>query len=89
MRSDIHPEYRSVVFLDGASGQRFVVGSTARTDEVVEHDGETLPLVRVEVSSASHPFFTGKMAYIDTAGRVERFEQRYGRRRPGRGGGRS
>lgn len=88
MKGGIHPEYRTVVFLDGTSGERFVTRSTAATEETIEHDGQTLPLVRVEVSSASHPFYTGKMAFIDTAGRVERFEQRYGRRRrPGGGGG--
>lgn len=81
MRDGIHPEYRPVVFLDGSSGERFVIRSTAATEDTIEHDGETLPLVRVDVSSASHPFYTGKMTLIDTAGRVERFEQRYGRRR--------
>jgi large subunit ribosomal protein L31 len=87
MRPDIHPEYRRVVFLDGTSGERFVTRSTAATEETIDHDGELLPLVRVEVSSASHPFYTGKMTFIDTAGRVERFEQRYGRRsRPGAAG---
>ncbi len=87
MKPDIHPTYRRVVFLDGASGERFVTRSTAITEETIEHDGEALPLVRVEVSSASHPFFTGKMTFIDTAGRVERFEQRYGRRARRDGGG--
>lgn len=87
MKPGMHPDYRPVVFLDGASGERFVIRSTATTEETIEHDGETLPLVRVEVSSASHPFYTGKMTFIDTAGRVERFEQRYGRRARRDGGG--
>lgn len=81
MRDGIHPEYRPVVFLDGSSDERFLTRSTVRTDETIDHEGRTYPLVRLEVSSASHPFYTGTMKLIDSAGRVERFEQRYGRRR--------
>jgi large subunit ribosomal protein L31 len=82
MKSDIHPEYRPVVFLDAAADFSFLTRSTIRTNETIEwQDGNTYPLAKVEISSASHPFFTGQMRIVDTAGRVERFERRYGGRR--------
>jgi len=81
MKQDIHPEYREVVFVDTSSGDKFVTRSTISTEETVEFEGETYPMAKVEISSASHPFFTGQMKIVDTAGRVERFERRYGRRR--------
>ncbi len=81
MQPDIHPEYRPVVFQDTSSGEMFLTSSTIATSETVEwSDGNTYPLAKVEISSASHPFFTGTMTIVDTAGRVERFERRYGRR---------
>lgn len=80
MKQDIHPEYRPVVFQDASAGFAFLTRSTIRTGEtIVWEDGETYPLARVEISSASHPFFTGKQKLVDTAGRVERFERRYSR----------
>lgn len=80
MKQDIHPEYRPVVFQDASAGFAFLTRSTIRTRETIEwEDGETYPLARVEISSASHPFFTGKQKLVDTAGRVERFERRYSR----------
>lgn len=82
MKPDIHPNYRPVVFQDMSSGTSFITRSTIRTnDTVVWEDGETYPMYKVEISSASHPFFTGQMKIVDTAGRVERFERRYGKRR--------
>ena len=82
MKPDIHPEYREVVFQDTSSGEMFLTRSTIDTAETVEYtDGNTYPLAKVEISSASHPFFTGTMTIVDTAGRVERFERRYGRRK--------
>jgi len=81
MREGIHPEYRLVVFEDTGAGARFVTRSSVATTDTTEHEGETYPLYKVEISSASHPFFTGKMKIVDTAGRVERFERRYGRRK--------
>ncbi len=79
MKPDIHPEYRQVVFQDASADFAFLTRSTIRTNEtIVWEDGETYPLARVEISSASHPFFTGKQMLVDTAGRVERFERRYG-----------
>ena len=82
MKPDIHPNYRPVVFQDMSSGTSFITRSTIRTsDTAVWEDGETYPMHKVEISSASHPFFTGTMKIVDTAGRVERFERRYGARR--------
>ncbi len=82
MKADIHPEYRPVVFQDTSSGDMFLTRSTIDTSESIDwEDGNTYPLAKVEISSASHPFFTGTMKIVDTAGRVERFERRYGKRR--------
>jgi len=82
MKPDIHPDYRPVVFLDTSSGEKTLTRSTVQTEETIEwEDGNTYPLAKVEISSASHPFFTGQMTIVDTAGRVERFERRYGKRK--------
>ena len=81
MKPDIHPEYRPVVFQDQSSGDNIIVGSTMRTSDTITIDGTEYPLAKVELSSRSHPFFTGQMKIVDTAGRVERFERRYGARR--------
>jgi len=78
MKADIHPEnYRLVIFHDNSSGSRMVVGSTIETNETdTWTDGKEYPLARVDVSSASHPFYTGQEKVMDTAGRVERFKNR-------------
>ena len=82
MKPGIHPTYRHVVFQDTSSGDTFLTRSTIETSETIDwEDGNTYPLAKVEISSASHPFFTGTMKIVDTAGRVERFERRYGKRR--------
>jgi large subunit ribosomal protein L31 len=82
MKPDIHPNYRPVVFQDASADFSFLTRSTIETSETIEwEDGNTYPLAKVDISSASHPFFTGTMKIVDTAGRVERFERRYGRRR--------
>ncbi|WP_169165550.1 type B 50S ribosomal protein L31 [Cellulomonas taurus] len=79
MKPHIHPEYRPVVFRDPSVGYAFLTRSTVRTDRTIEwEDGHTYPLVDVDVSSASHPFWTGKGRVLDTAGRVEKFHRRYG-----------
>ncbi|MFJ1826151.1 type B 50S ribosomal protein L31 [Streptomyces sp. NPDC088178] len=81
MRPGIHPAYRPVVFRDKAAAFAFLTRSTLTSDRTVEwEDGNTYPVVDVEISSASHPFHTGTARVLDTAGRVERFERRYGRR---------
>ncbi|MET7688948.1 type B 50S ribosomal protein L31 [Streptomyces sp. NPDC005483] len=79
MRSGIHPVSRPVVFRDRAAGFQLLTRSVLDADNVVEwEDGTTYPVVDVEISSASHPFYTGTSRVVDTAGRVERFERRYG-----------
>jgi large subunit ribosomal protein L31 len=84
MKSDIHPNYRPVVFMDQGAEFSFITKSTIETTETIEwEDGNTYPLAKVDISSESHPFFTGTMKIVDTAGRVERFERRYGRGRKG------
>ncbi len=86
MKPDIHPTYRPVVFQDAGADFAFLTKSTIETDETIEwDDGNTYPLAKVEISAASHPFFTGQMRIVDTAGRVERFERRFGRRRRSEG----
>ena len=77
MKSGIHPEYRSIVFRDLASGETFLTRSTATSDKTIELDGTTYPVIDVEISSASHPFYTGKQRIMDSAGRVEKFNQRF------------
>ncbi|GIH23532.1 50S ribosomal protein L31 type B 2 [Acrocarpospora phusangensis] len=80
MKKNIHPDYRPVVFRDPSADFAFLTRSTVTSDKRIEwEDGNTYPLVDVDVSSASHPFYTGKTRVLDTAGRVERFKQRYGR----------
>ena len=77
MKSGIHPEYRPVVFRDLASGETFLTRSTAGSSKTIELDGTTYPVIDVEISSASHPFYTGKQRILDSAGRVEKFNQRF------------
>jgi large subunit ribosomal protein L31 len=81
MKPGIHPDYRPVVFRDRAAGFAFLTRSTASSETTVDwEDGNTYPVIDVEISSASHPFYTGTQRVLDTAGRVERFNRRYGRR---------
>lgn len=78
MKTDIHPaNYRQVIFEDTTSGERFLFGSTIASSETAKwDDGQEYPLVQVEISSASHPFYTGKDTTIDSAGRVDKFRKR-------------
>jgi large subunit ribosomal protein L31 len=79
VKTDIHPNYRPVVFQDTSSDLAFLTKSTIDTSATIEwDDGNTYPLAKVEISSASHPFYTGKQILVDTTGRVERFRKRYG-----------
>ncbi len=78
MKADIHPEYRKVVYVDNATGDEWVSRSTMKSKETKEVDGEELPLIRLEISSSSHPFWTGKMRELDTDGKIDRFRRRYG-----------
>jgi large subunit ribosomal protein L31 len=78
MKKDTHPEYRQVVFQDTSSDFKFITRSTMTSAETIQwEDGNTYPVIKIEVSSASHPFYTGKNMFIDTAGRVEKFRSRY------------
>jgi large subunit ribosomal protein L31 len=78
MNKEIQPEnYRPVAFKDMSNGDLFISRSTINTKDTIEIDGETLPLVKLEISSSSHPFFTGKAKMVDTAGRVDKFMNRY------------
>ncbi|MFZ1891882.1 MAG: type B 50S ribosomal protein L31 [Formosimonas sp.] len=80
MKPSIHPEYREVVFHDMSCDFKFVTRSTVNSRETIEFEGKTYPLVKLETSSESHPFYTGTQKIIDTAGRVEKFRNKYGSR---------
>ncbi|GAB3617543.1 type B 50S ribosomal protein L31 [Okibacterium endophyticum] len=77
MKTDIHPEYAPVVFRDLASGATFLTRSTVSSDKTIELDGTSYPVIDVEISAESHPFYTGKQRILDSAGRVEKFNQRF------------
>jgi large subunit ribosomal protein L31 len=78
MKSDIHPKYEAVVFRDLASGATFLTRSTVSSSKTIEwEDGNSYPVIDVEISSESHPFYTGKQRILDSAGRVEKFNSRY------------
>ena len=82
MKKDIHPEnYRPVAFKDMSNDVTFISRSTINTKETIVIDGEEYPLVKLEITSASHPFYTGKHKLVDTAGRVDKFLNRYGKRK--------
>lgn len=82
MKPDIHPDYRPVVFRDRGAEFAFLTRSTVQTENTVEwEDGNTYPVYDVEVSSASHGFYTGTQRLVDTGGRIDRFERRYGKRK--------
>lgn len=81
MKKDIHPSnYREVVFKDMSNDEIFITRSTVASRETITVDGVEYPLVKLEITSASHPFFTGKQKLVDTAGRVDKFMSRYGNR---------
>lgn len=79
MKTNIHPNYRDVVFHDLSCDFKFVTRSTVNTRETTTFEGKEYPLVKIEVSSESHPFYTGKHKIVDTAGRVEKFRQKFGK----------
>ncbi|QQG37842.1 MAG: type B 50S ribosomal protein L31 [Candidatus Kaiserbacteria bacterium] len=84
MKKDLHPkDYRAVIFEDSTSGKRFLIGSTVETSKTDKwDDGKEYPLYQVEISSASHPFYTGQAKTIDTAGRVDKFKKRAAAAKP-------
>ena len=78
MKDGIHPNYREVLVHDLSCDFKFLTRSTVQTREMAEFEGKQYPLVKIEVSSESHPFYTGKHKIVDTAGRVEKFRQKFG-----------
>ena len=80
MKKDIHPEYREVLFHDTSVDEYFIINSTLSTSQTKEHNGKTYPYYQVEISSSSHPFYTGKQKIIDSGGRVQKFEERFGKK---------
>jgi large subunit ribosomal protein L31 len=80
VRKGIHPDYHKVLFVDTATGQEWVTRSTMTSSETREVEGEELPVVKLEVSSASHPFWTGKMREVDADGKIDRFRRRYAKK---------
>ena len=82
MKAEIHPKtYRLVVFKDMTNGNQTLVRSCVDTKETTEFEGEQYPLFKLDISSASHPFFTGKKVFVDTAGRVEKFMNKYNKKK--------
>ena len=79
MKEGIHPNYRDVVFHDLSCDFKFITRSTIATRDTIDFNGKQYPLVKIEVSSESHPFFTGQHKIVDTAGRVEKFRQKFGK----------
>ena len=78
MKKGIHPEnYRLVAFKDMSNGNTFITKSTANTKDTIEIDGVEYPVIKLEISNTSHPFYTGKVKLVDTAGRVDKFMNRY------------
>jgi len=78
MKSEGHPDYHKVIFVDSASGDEWISRSTMTSSETREVDGEEIPVVKLEISSASHPFWTGTMRELDADGKIDRFRKRYG-----------
>ena len=82
MKKDVHPNYRQVVFVDVSSDYRFLTRSTVKTKDTTKwEDGNEYPLYKLDTSSESHPFYTGTQKMVDTAGRVEKFRQKFGKKR--------
>lgn len=80
MKADIHPKYNAVVFQDMSSDFSFLTRSTLTSKETIKwEDGETYPLIKMEVTSHSHPFYTGKHKVMDTGGRIDKFRRRFGK----------
>ena len=80
MKEGIHPDYHKVLFVDTATGDEFVTRSTMTSKETREVDGEELPVVRLEISAFSHPFWTGTMRELDSDGKIDRFRRRYAKK---------
>ena len=82
MKDGIHPEYRFVVFRDVSNGFEFLTRTTMTSDDTCEFEGQEYPLIKIDISSQSHPFYTGTQKILDTEGRVDRFYRKYGFKQP-------
>lgn len=80
MKKNTHPDYQQVLFIDSASGHRFVCGSTLKVDATEKFEGKEYPVCYLSISSSSHPFFTGSKGMVDSEGRIEKFKKRFGRK---------
>jgi len=80
VKADTHPDYHKVLFVDTATGDEWVTRSTLKSSETREVDGEQIPVVKLEISSYSHPFWTGKLREVDADGKIDRFRRRYGKK---------
>lgn len=85
MKKDIHPNYRFILFRDVSCGFEFLTRSCMQTRATATHNGQEVPLVEIDISSQSHPFFTGTQKILDTEGRVDRFYRKYGFQQPSGG----
>jgi large subunit ribosomal protein L31 len=77
VKPDIHPDYHKVLYVDTATGDEWVSRSTMTSNETREVDGEEIPVIKLEISSSSHPFWTGKLREVDADGKIDRFRKRY------------
>ena len=77
MRADIHPEYRPVVFLDTTTGKKFLSASTATSNDTTEFEGKEYPVIRLDITSDSHPFYTGKQKFTQADGAVDKFNKKF------------
>ena len=84
MKEGIHPDYREVLFVDVSMDFKFVTRSTIQTRETAEFNGKEYPLAKIEISSESHPFYTGQQKIMDTAGRIDKFRKKFGARADGK-----
>lgn len=81
MKPDIHPDYHKVIFIDSASGTEWVSRSTMKSGETRDVDGETVPVIRLEISAVSHPFWTGHLREAARGGKVDEYRRRYGKKK--------
>ena len=81
MKADTHPDYHKVLYIDTATGDEWVSRSTMTSKETREVDGEEIPVIKLEISAYSHPFWTGKMREVDADGKIDRFRRRYGKKK--------
>lgn len=80
MKQSIHPEYQDVLFVDSSTGHKFVVGSTIKSKETAEFEGKTYPMIRLPISSFSHPFYTKSNQFVDAEGRLDKFAKKYAKK---------